>query len=162
MFPSLCPSKVIAEEKWIRRVPSLSKRLTIKVAPFGEKVSNRASGTFRPHIRASSCTVISHAPLFVSSCLEGNFAIHKEPSTSWTVALGRAPPREEPGASSCFSHCSSKPDSSFSKAMDADSSLRKETHGGVASDSSEDSNELPSPRLKRKAPILAASYTPRR
>ena len=95
-------------------------------------VSTFAIGPFNSHITAISCMTISHAPESKSSCLEGNFAIQSVSSGDKTDAFGLAPPSDEPGASSCFSHFSSNPFSSFSKAADACSSSLKEVHGGVA------------------------------
>src|SRR5699024_6410690 len=122
----------MAEAKWMRRLPFRSNRLTRKVLPVLENVSNLDSGTSSPQSRARSWTTFSHAPLLYSSCLEGNLAIHKAPSVACTVALGLAPPKEEPGARSSRSHFSFRPLSSFSKAIEAFSSVRRFTHGGVA------------------------------
>ena len=75
----------------------LSNLLIRKVLPFLENFSHLASGTFNLHKVANSCVTISQAPESNSSCLDGNFAIHKLPSGACTVAFGRAPPNEEPG-----------------------------------------------------------------
>lgn len=84
-------------------------------------------------------------------------AIHREPSAAITVALGLAPPNEEPGARSWLSHFSSSPLSSFSKARLADSNFLSVTHGGVASAVSSDKKGPFSCMANRSAPILAPS-----
>src|SRR5574344_77285 len=101
--PSVRASCVIAEEKWMRFImPSFvtrSNRLERKQL-LPENFSKRDSATFNPASTAKSFTVFSHAQLSSVSFLEGNFAIHKLPSTSFTVAFGRAPPSDEPGSRS--------------------------------------------------------------
>jgi hypothetical protein len=72
------------------------------VEPEDEKVSSRASGTFKPHRRARSFAVFSQAPQLVISFRDGNLAIQSCPSSSVTEAFGLAPPR----ATSISSHFS--------------------------------------------------------
>ena len=155
--PSVLPSKVIAEAKCIRFLPMRSNRLTRKVLPVFEKVSSLDSGTVSPQSPARSCTTFSHAPLLYSSCLDGNLAIHKAPSAACTVALGLAPPSDEPGASSSFSHLSLRPLSSFSNEIEAFSRVRRLTQGGVAKAFSLDRKSPPSSSVNRSAPIRDSS-----
>src|SRR5690554_4406506 len=55
---------------------------------------------------AISLATISQAPESIRSSLLGNFAIHNSPFTSCTLALGLAPPKDEPGAISRLIHFS--------------------------------------------------------
>ena len=62
--------------------------------------SSRHAGTGMPAFAASVRATASHRTVLISSPLCGNFAIARWPSRSRTEALGRAPPSDEPGASS--------------------------------------------------------------
>src|SRR5690606_116938 len=103
----------------------------------------------------------SQAPLSNVSFFEGNLAIHSSLFSSRIFALGRAPPKEEPGAikianqsfiSSLFS--------SFSKRSAAFCSSRMEDQGGVGVWLLSSKNGPSGCILKRSAPIRLSSYTP--
>lgn len=130
---------VIADAKCSRRPPAVrSKRFTRKVWCGLAERRPTLSGTFSWQARASVCTTNSHAPTSCSSRTLGNLAIHKWPFGSATLALGRAPPSEPPGAISMRSQSSPAAAvlfSSHSSARLAASSSRSWTNGGSATPS---------------------------
>ena len=63
-------------------------------------VSRRKDGTAMPAFAASVRATASQSTVLISSLGLGNLAIVRCPSRSRTDALGRAPPRDEPGARS--------------------------------------------------------------
>lgn len=100
----------------------------------------------------------SQAALSILSFLEGNFAIHNEPSSSDIFAFGRAPPKEEPGAIRMASHFLTSVFSLSSSMLSAACcNSRIEDQGGVGV-SALSSREGPARSvLKRKAPIRHSS-----
>ena len=69
-------------------------------------------------IAASSCASFSRAPVSLVSRVPGNLAMHSAPFSSITLAFGRAPPSESPGALSRRNH-SSKAKISWPRVRDA-------------------------------------------
>ena len=78
-----------------------SKRLTIKTG-FLLIVSRVNEGVVMPAFFAKVRATASHFSISNSSSFLGNFAIARLPFLSSTEDLGRAPPRDEPGAKSSF------------------------------------------------------------
>ena len=150
----------MAEAKCTLLFKTRSNRFIRYVLPRLENFSSLASGTFNLQRPARSCATISHAPVSFSSFLDGNFAIHNWSFVSTTVALGLAPPREEPGLINWFSHFSVKPLSSLSKFLEASSNVRSVAQGGAAVSLSSERNGPSGFVLNRMPPIRVSSYTP--
>jgi len=117
--------------------------------------------------RAAYCLPLISMWLSVESVVQatdGNFAIHRFPSVSCTVAFGLAPPKDEPGDKSNASHffTSESDPSPASKWKAASSSSRIWAQTGTDY-LALSARKAPSfSVLKRKAPVRATSCIPRR
>ena len=141
----------------------LSNRLVRKVCRLLKNVFAIVCVTFNPAICASSWTTISQAPTSKVSSRLGNLTIHNEPSLFRTPAFGRAPPKEEPGASSIDNHLNSSESltvDSFSICRLACSSSLIEVHGGVAKWGLSFIKAPDGASLNRSAPMRCSSKTP--
>ena len=116
-----------------------------------------------PHALANSCNTISQAPVFFSSLELGNFAIHKFPLSSTTLAFGLAPPNDDPGSINRLNHWAysgSFMASSRSSCKLACSNSRRDVQGGVAIFFWSFMKGPSSLNLKRTPPIRWLSKTP--
>ena len=114
---------------------------------------------------ANSCNTISHAPAFFSSLELGNLAIHKCPFSSITLALGLAPPNDDPGSINTLNQCAysgSLMASSRSSCKLAYSNSRRDVQGGVAIFFWSFRKGPSSLNLNRTPPIRCPSKTPNR
>ena len=162
-MPSWNPNKVIADAKWILCCWIRSNLLVMNVCCLLENCWIFASGTSIPQLAANWCNTISHAPASLSSLALGNLAIQRLPFSSVTLALGLAPPNEDPGSTNKFNHCAysgSFTTSSLSNWRLAYSNSLIEVHGGAAICFWLFKKSPFSSNLKRKPPIRFPSKTP--
>ena len=106
---------------------------------------------------------ISQPPTSNVSSPLGNFAIHKCPFSSATLAFGRAPPNEDPGATKRFNQCKysgSVCTSSCSKRKLICANSLSEVQAGTAYCLLSSKKGPSKVRLNRRPPILLPSKTP--
>ena len=147
---------LIAERNGIRRFFKRSNRSNTST-DFRDIFSTFQEGTLIPALPAKRRARASHNTTFVSSVLCGNFAINRSPSLFRTEAFGRAPPSDDPGASS--KRKSSSVSASPSKCSAAVSSRGNSTSGGIRHAASGRRNGPPGSFENRSAPCRASSST---